>query len=259
MSRSTRTRTISNLVAETSKKTELPDVDTPAGEDAPVVASPLEHETARRMLEIAERLFAEQGIEQVPLRQIVVEAGQRNRSALHYHFGSREALVGHLINYRMDHVNALRERYLDEVEAEGKGGDVRSIVRASVRALADTIQETDWGPFYVQVLAQAMFSPSLANPDVIEQRVIRGVVRVRLLLRAAMPVLPQSVLEYRLLWINQGVVFSLATWYQQTRGEEGPPPVEELSDFYTAALCGPDTTSDATTPGSSRAGRKSRA
>lgn len=94
----------------------------------------VESDTARRMLEIAERLFAEQGVELVPLRQIMLEAGQRNRSALHYHFGSREELVSRLLNLRLREINTVRNRYLDEVEAAGLGGDVRAVVEATIRA-----------------------------------------------------------------------------------------------------------------------------
>lgn len=232
----TRNRSISVVVAEASSRQQAGVADEPRA-PAP---NPVEHETARRMLEIAERLFAEQGVELVPLRQIVVEAGQRNRSALHYHFGSREALVGHLLNYRLGCVNRLREQYLDELEASGDTTDVRAVVRASVRALSDTMRQTEWGPRYVQVLAQTMFSPQLFNAELIEPQAITGVVRARRMLAAAMPDLPKSALEARLLWFNQGVVFSLATWYQLTQGESEEPPVEELVDFYSAALSGKD-------------------
>ena len=53
---------------------------------------------ARRSLVAAgERLFAERGIRAVSLREINKAAGQRNSSALHYHFGSREGLLRALL------------------------------------------------------------------------------------------------------------------------------------------------------------------
>ncbi|MCY1296682.1 Bacterial regulatory protein, tetR family [compost metagenome] len=48
---------------------------------------------ARQMLDVAEVLFAERGIEAVSLREIVSESGQRNSSAVKYHFGTREDLI----------------------------------------------------------------------------------------------------------------------------------------------------------------------
>ena len=38
-------------------------------------------------------MFARDGIHQVPLKRIVETAGQRNASALHYHFGGRDGLL----------------------------------------------------------------------------------------------------------------------------------------------------------------------
>src|SRR5689334_16334330 len=56
----------------------------------------------------AERLVAERGAK-VPLREIAVEAGQRNNSAVHYHFGSREGLLHAVVERRN---TALEERRL---------------------------------------------------------------------------------------------------------------------------------------------------
>ncbi|EHP44563.1 regulatory protein TetR [Cupriavidus basilensis OR16] len=221
-------------------------MDKPPARKAPAEAgqaagNPLESETARRMLEIAERLFAEHGVELVPLRQIVVEAGQRNRSALHYHFGSREALVSQLLNLRLNHINKVRHRYLDEVDAAGLGGDVRAIVEASISALADTICDTAWGALYVQVLAQATFSPRLLNADMIDFDAMTGVLRARKMITAALPGVPRKVLHNRQMWFNDSVVYSLAQWCRQTQlpAKRGQPPVADLVDYCTAALTAP--------------------
>ncbi|KJK21896.1 TetR family transcriptional regulator [Burkholderiaceae bacterium 16] len=210
-------------------------------EAGPAAGNPLESETARRMLEIAERLFAENGVELVPLRHIVVEAGQRNRSALHYHFGSREALVSQLLNFRLTHINKVRNRYLDEVEAAGLGGDVRAIVEASINALADTIRDTPWGASYVQVLAQAAFSPSLLNADMINADAMSGVMRARKMIAAALPDLPREILHNRQKWFTCSVVCSLAQWCHQNQvsARRGQPPVADLADYCTAALTAP--------------------
>ncbi|MGO4332071.1 TetR family transcriptional regulator [Cupriavidus sp. 2TAF22] len=233
----TRNRSLATILADSAV------LDKPlprkSAEGAQAAAGPLENETARRMLEIAERLFAEHGVELVPLRQIVVEAGQRNRSALHYHFGSREALVSQLLNFRLTHVNKVRNRYLDEVEAAGLAGDVRAIVEASISALADTIRDTPWGARYVQVLAQATFSPSLVNADLIDPDAMTGVLRARRMIAAALPAMPRKVLHLRQVWFNNSAVYSLAQWCRRARGPRGLPPVAELVDYCTAGLTAP--------------------
>ena len=50
-------------------------------------------DTREKFLLTAERLFGERGINGVSLREISRAVGQRNPSALQYHFGSRDALL----------------------------------------------------------------------------------------------------------------------------------------------------------------------
>lgn len=64
--------------------------------------------TKELLIEAAERLFAEKGIDAVPLRDIAEAAGQRNASALQYHFGSREGLVEAVFCHRTAAINAYR-------------------------------------------------------------------------------------------------------------------------------------------------------
>lgn len=197
-------------------------------------------DTARRILEIAERLFAEQGVEQVPLRQIVVESGQRNRSALHYHFGSREALVSHLLNRRLHQVNAIRHRFLDELEARSEPLDIQGVVQATIRPLVEVVLHTDWGTNYLQVLAQTTFSPGLLNKGLVDKTAMSALYRVRELIYLLLPDVPRNVLKLRMIWFMDTVVYSLAHWVRE-RGKRAraEPPIDDLVDFCAAALVGP--------------------
>src|SRR5690242_21868678 len=84
--------------------------------------------TSDKLLRAALHLFARQGLD-VPLRDINELAGQRNASALHYHFGGRPELVQAIID---------RYRLSDEehaaIEAELRSGphDVREVVQGLV-------------------------------------------------------------------------------------------------------------------------------
>jgi AcrR family transcriptional regulator len=50
-------------------------------------------QTRQALLDAAERLFAERGVNWVSMREIVRASQQHNTSAALYHFGSREALI----------------------------------------------------------------------------------------------------------------------------------------------------------------------
>lgn len=89
------------------------------------------------ILDTAERLFAEQGMEAVSLRSINTEAGY-SVAALHYHFGSREGLIGELLERRQDPILSRRQVLLDALEDQKKP-EIREITEALVLPLAEPI------------------------------------------------------------------------------------------------------------------------
>ena len=81
--------------------------------------------TKERLLDVAERLFAEQGFESVSLRQITAEAGA-NLAAVNYHFGSKDELILAIVRKWLHPLNASRLRLLSEVEAAMEAGGGRA-------------------------------------------------------------------------------------------------------------------------------------
>jgi AcrR family transcriptional regulator len=71
--------------------------------------------TDERLLTVAERLFAQHGIDAVSVRSITIEAGA-NIAAVHYHFGTKVDLVRALVQRRVDEVNTDRLTRLRELE-----------------------------------------------------------------------------------------------------------------------------------------------
>ncbi|MBM4696306.1 TetR family transcriptional regulator [Rhodococcus hoagii] len=67
------------------------------------------------ILLVAERLIAERGLHGVSAREIVRTAGQRNNSAITYHFGSWDGLLESVWLEHIGTVNELRARMLDEI------------------------------------------------------------------------------------------------------------------------------------------------
>ncbi len=90
------------------------------------------------LLDAAERLFAVQGIETASLRDISIEAGQKNNSAAQYHFGDRAGLVAAVFTRRMDRINERRLRMIAEIDSNGTN-DVVSLVSALCVPLIDYV------------------------------------------------------------------------------------------------------------------------
>ena len=168
--------------------------------------------TARQLLDVAEKLFAERGIESVSLREIVAASGQRNGSAAQYHFGTREALVGLLIARRVWFINEMRHARLDALEAAGRADDVRTVVSESILVLADAVREQAWGPDYVRIAAQVLLNPAAVFRAVPDDHYWSGHARVSLMLERLLPKLPAQTFHDRMRIVNNETVYSVARW-----------------------------------------------
>lgn len=119
-----------------------------------------------RLMETAERLFAQKGLDGVSLNEITIASGQRNASAINYHFGSRHALIEAIVLYRMEAIEAERHEMLTRIEAEDRLGDLRALVEARVRPLASTLAPGHPAGDYVRFLMQIYASPTYGMVDV---------------------------------------------------------------------------------------------
>jgi AcrR family transcriptional regulator len=99
----------------------------------------------------AERLFAERGIEAVALRQINQAANQRNISAAHYHFGSRDGLVRAVLEHRLPDLDRRRGELLSrKVPAK----DVRFYLEAFIAPLMQELAPRQEGNYYLRFIQQ---------------------------------------------------------------------------------------------------------
>src|SRR5258705_154411 len=69
-------------------------------------------DTKRRILDSAERLFAEHGVDATSLRSIIEDA-RVNLAAIHYHYHSKQDLLDAVLMRRLEPVNQLRLEMLD--------------------------------------------------------------------------------------------------------------------------------------------------
>ena len=76
-------------------------------------------DTREKLLDAAERLFAEQGFDSTSLRQITSAAGA-NLAAVNYHFGSKDDLIVEVLDRRIKPMNASASTSLERLEAGGR-------------------------------------------------------------------------------------------------------------------------------------------
>ena len=94
------------------------------------IANEASTDTRERLLDVAERLFAEHGFDAVSLRAITTDAGA-NLAAVNYYFGSKEALIEAVVARLVEPVNRKRIEILDGIRQE-ELRDARSIVIAFI-------------------------------------------------------------------------------------------------------------------------------
>ncbi|MBI5083180.1 MAG: TetR/AcrR family transcriptional regulator [Acidobacteria bacterium] len=94
--------------------------------------------TKDRILDAAERLFAEHGFQATSLRHITADAGV-NLAAVNYHFQSKESLILAVLIRKLEPVNRRRLELLDELEA--RQGDSAASLEEVLRAFLQPVLE----------------------------------------------------------------------------------------------------------------------
>lgn len=99
------------------------------------------------LIQAAEKLFARHGIDGTSVRQVCLEAGARNHSAVGYHFGDKEGLVRAVFERRMPGLDRHRVDLLGGSEDAG----LEVLARALVDPLASTVSDEPEASWYVRV------------------------------------------------------------------------------------------------------------
>jgi AcrR family transcriptional regulator len=98
--------------------------------------------TREKLLDAATRAFAEHGVVNASLLDITRQAGQRNRGALHYHFGSRDGVLCAVLDRHVDFLFRREGELLEQARAT-PDDDVAAVVEAIVRPAAE-LAESGW-------------------------------------------------------------------------------------------------------------------
>ncbi len=111
--------------------------------------------TRQRILDTAERLFADQGFHATTLRQITHAAGV-NLAAVNYHHGSKDALILAVFQRRLDELNSERLAWLEKALAESDPPELEKVLEAFIHpALLLTSRPTGDGGRFMRLLMRA--------------------------------------------------------------------------------------------------------
>jgi len=113
-------------------------------------------DTKDRILDSAERLFAERGFAATSTRTITTEAGV-NLAAVNYHFGSKGSLMLAIFERRLGPINTQRMEMLGELEeaAPGEALKVEDVLRAFLAPVFETFERSrETGTTFMRLVGQ---------------------------------------------------------------------------------------------------------
>jgi AcrR family transcriptional regulator len=125
--------------------------------------------TRRALAKAALHLFAEKPFREVSLLDITERAGQKNRNALQYHFGSKRALFEQILLTHADEIDSLRQELINALPSTGSIS-VEVAVDIYLEPFIQYTRRSDNGKLYAKLLAHFLRTPErvekVLNPDI---------------------------------------------------------------------------------------------
>ncbi|WP_306316299.1 MULTISPECIES: TetR/AcrR family transcriptional regulator [unclassified Streptomyces] len=183
-------------------------------------------DTRRRLIDVAERLFAEQGIHATSLREIAAAADQRNTSAVAYHFGTKRGLVDAIYEERLTVTTARQLELLEELDARGRGTELRALTQVLVRPMVERLEHPERPSWFLRFVVNAMYVEGIAPTDLRAHPWTRGLLTLHTRISRCMPKLPARVRENR--WdFFIGLLLHTLAQRERTLQASGAPDVAD--------------------------------
>lgn len=204
----------------------------------------MSEDTPERLKRMAQRLFAQHGVDGVSVRDIVSAAGARNNGSLHYYFGSKEGLIRELVGDGARRLDRRRLEAMQAIEAAGGPYTVRDVVNVLVQSTV-TPDDKD-AEVYLRFVSAVQVSRRDLLPPVRGAKGSPGLKRCLDHIRRLVPAFIQPLIEQRLELMNLYLGAALSerqAAITRRRGAGGawssPEMLEQLVDTLEAALCAP--------------------
>ena len=123
---------------------------------------PKDKKTYEKLMDCAEKIFAEKGYDKASVREITAAANV-NLASIHYHFGSKENLLQELLNRKLEWLNQQRLLALKDLESKSKNKPLKpsQILEAFFGTLLDMLDEKNYGgEMFLRLLGRSSLEPN---------------------------------------------------------------------------------------------------
>lgn len=112
------------------------------------------------IIRAAERLFAEKGVDGATLLEIAQAAGQKNRSAVHYHFENRRGLIEAILER---HSGPVQESWIEPLAMLERENMITlpRLIALIVSSLTKRAHDPDGGSLYINIARQLLVHPRI--------------------------------------------------------------------------------------------------
>lgn len=202
--------------------------------------------TRNRIKVSARRLFAERGVEAVPVREIVAASGAKNGGSLNYYFKSKDALILELL------AEVIRESSdgwlegLSELEKSGGPKCVKDVVTVLVK-WPDMKNFTDPSPTASRFLNSLLSTRRKMVRDFLVQMNFSVFARLLSYIAELKSDLPKGVIQQRLIFLAWYVISSKAAYESYLASDRrnniwtSVDPLQNIIDTATGLIEAPST------------------
>ncbi|HEU5038049.1 MAG TPA: TetR family transcriptional regulator [Nocardioides sp.] len=181
-------------------------------------------DTRGALVEAATEAFAEHGVFTASLVEVTRRAGQRNRGAVHYHFGSRDGLLAAVLEQHAAFL-AQREGELLARARTTPDDDLGAVLEAVVRPAVELAETGPSGRHYLMIVGELVDEHDRLHPDVAEALRRTGGYDVYALIEQRMPPLDDALRAERLALLTGFILRAVADRARRA----GTPGRPELS------------------------------
>jgi AcrR family transcriptional regulator len=162
----------------------------------------------------AEKLIADNGIENVSIRGIVEAAGQKNESALQYHFQNLNGLIKAIHASRNAEIQARRAVLLASLDETGPAPALREICRLMVEPAYQLAKSKPDFRRYVKAFGHEISLTDRSAVALVSEKGGQGAQQIGALLRVALAHLDDAAYQRR---TDGAVRFIAASMFHQAR------------------------------------------